>query len=107
FGVIAPGTHAETRCLGRAIGADAEHKTAGGGECGSDEPATGESRVGHRGVLRSHARIRAAARWTARRRRSEGPQRPMVVRLGSISASVGFGLVLRKAAVAMIWPDWQ
>ena len=70
FRVIAPGTHAQARRLGGTTDADAERKAARSGERGGDEPATGESCIGHHGALPPYARIRAAARCTARRSRS-------------------------------------
>ena len=71
--VIVPRAHGAQRCrLGRSAEADAERKAAGGGERGDDELATGESLIDHchRGVLPAHVRIKAAARWIARRSRS-------------------------------------
>ncbi len=69
FALLAPGADAQARSLGGLAKADTERKAAGRGEGGGDEVATRESEIVH-GALPFQARISAAARCTARRRRS-------------------------------------
>ena len=78
------------------------------------EPAAKSSRTDDEGTPTDlwyvvHGRLphALAAAWIAARTCWKVPQRQMLVMALSMSASLGFGLSLSKAATAMIIPLWQ